>query len=55
MDRTNLKFGLQNINDLVIAVVYHGVPFPAVISTTTLSTSKEKDKNGKHELQIIIS
>ena len=28
MDRTNWKFGQQNINVLVIAVVYHGVAFP---------------------------
>jgi hypothetical protein len=28
MDRTNWKFGKQNINVLVIAVVYHGVAFP---------------------------
>lgn len=28
MDRTNWKFGQQNINILVIAVVYHGVAFP---------------------------
>lgn len=28
MDRTNWKFGGQNINVLVIAVVYHGVAFP---------------------------
>ncbi len=28
MDRTNWKFGQQNINVLVIAVVYHGVSFP---------------------------
>jgi len=28
MDRTNWKFGQQNINVLVLAVVYHGVAFP---------------------------
>lgn len=28
MDRTNWKFGQQNINVLVIAIVYHGVAFP---------------------------
>jgi len=28
MDRTNWKFGQQNINVLVIAVIYHGVAFP---------------------------
>lgn len=28
MDRTNWKFGQQNINVLVVAVVYHGVAFP---------------------------
>jgi hypothetical protein len=28
MDRTNWKFGSQNINILVLAVVYHGVAFP---------------------------
>lgn len=28
MDRTNWKFGQQNINVLMIAVVYHGVAFP---------------------------
>lgn len=28
MDRTNLKFGTQDINVLVIGVVYHGVAFP---------------------------
>jgi len=28
MDRTNWKFGQQNINVLVIAVIFHGVAFP---------------------------
>lgn len=28
MDRTNWKFGQQDINVLVIAVIYHGVAFP---------------------------
>ena len=28
MDRTNWKFGQQDINVLVIGVVYHGVAFP---------------------------
>lgn len=28
MDRTNWKFGVKNINVLVLAVVYHGVAFP---------------------------
>jgi len=28
MDRTNWKFGQQDINVLVIAIVYHGVAFP---------------------------
>lgn len=28
MDWTNWKFGLQNINALVVAVVYHGIAFP---------------------------
>jgi len=28
MDRTNWKFGQQNINVLVLAVIYHGVAFP---------------------------
>ena len=28
MDRTNWKFGQQNINVLVLAIVYHGVAFP---------------------------
>jgi hypothetical protein len=32
MDRTNWKFGQQNINVLVIAVVYHGVAFPLMFS-----------------------
>jgi hypothetical protein len=44
MDTTNLKFGQQNINALVIAVVYHGVPFPAVISTTLSQPQKKKIK-----------
>lgn len=32
MDRTNWKFGQQNVNVLVIAVVYHGVAFPLLFS-----------------------
>ncbi len=32
MDRTNWKFGQQDINVLVIAVVYHGVAFPLPFS-----------------------
>jgi len=28
MDRTNWKFGISNINILVIAIVYQGVAFP---------------------------
>lgn len=32
MDRTNWKFGQQNINVLVLAVVYHGVAFPLLFT-----------------------
>ena len=32
MDRTNWKFGQQNINVLVLAVVYQGVAFPLLFS-----------------------
>jgi len=55
MDGTNWKFGQQKINVLVIAIVYHGFPFPLLFQLHFLSASKEKDKEGKHELLIIIS
>ena len=32
MDRTNWKFGQQNIDVLILAVVYHGVAFPLMFS-----------------------
>jgi len=31
MDRTNWKFGLSNINMLVLAIVYQGVAFPILV------------------------
>jgi hypothetical protein len=30
MDRTNCKFGMSNINGLVLAIVYQGIAFPVL-------------------------
>jgi len=40
MDRTNWKFGQQNINVLVLAVVYHGVAFPLLFKLLPVNSGE---------------
>jgi hypothetical protein len=49
MDRTNWKFGQTNINVLTLAIVYHGVAFPLLITML----DKKGNSNTDERIKII--